>query len=205
MQKRIKVLSKRHFENNFILYFILFIIFTIGIALGAVLINRLKVEQSYSVVGYFSWILDYINYGDQLPIDILKTSLFSNLKFSIIIWLSGFIVLGSIIIPIIIGLKGLGIGFVVGFIVKEFGFSGFVFAVLGLWPLYIVILPAILATGSLGLSNSISNSKGKGKGLYRGNQSGLIDYSMLMLLFFIIISIGCFVESFITPYFLKFI
>lgn len=199
MQKRIKALIKRHFQNNFILYFLLFVIFIVGIVIGAILINMLETQQNYNIVGYFSWILE----GERLPINILKSSLFSNIKFSFIIWLSGFIFLGIIIIPLIIGLKGLSIGFVVGFVVKEFGIKGFVFAILGLLPYYLIILPGILAVGSLGLSSSIASSRGRGKSLYKGNQNYLIDYSILIILFFIIISIGSFVESFVTPFFLK--
>lgn len=203
MQKRIKMIGKKHFENNFILYFILFVIFILGIIVGAILINRLPSEQNHNLLGYFSWIIDYINYGDQLTIDILKSSLVSNMKFAFIIWISGFVVLGVIIIPLIIGLKGLSIGLLVGFLVEEFGIKGFILALLGFLPYYLVIIPVILIMGSLGLSKSISNMSSKSKVLYKNNPKDIIDYSTLILLLFIIINIGSFIESFMTSYFLK--
>lgn len=203
MQKRIKMIGKKHFENNFILYFILFVIFILGIIVGAILINRLPSEQNHNLLSCFSWIIDYINYGDQLTIDILKSSLVSNMKFAFIIWISGFVVLGVIIIPLIIGLKGLSIGLLVGFLVEEFGIKGFILALLGFLPHYLVIIPVILIMGSLGLSKSISNMSSKNKVLYKNNSKDIIDYSTLILLLFIIINIGSFIESFMTSYFLK--
>lgn len=203
MQKKFGVLGKRHLGNNFIIYFMLLVTFILGIVFGSILINKLKAEQINNILRYFSWILDYIVDGEQLSVDILKSSLISNMQFTLIIWITGFAFIGTIIIPIVIGLKGISIGFIVGFLVKEFGVKGFIFAVLGLLPHYLIILPAIITIGALGLSRSMSFTGTKGKKTYRVNTSDGIDYSISILLLFIIIILGCFIESFITPYFLK--
>ena len=205
MQGKIKFLGKKHFENNFIVYFMLFIILIIGIIIGSILVNRLEIAENQKMVGYLSPVMAYINNGNQLPIDILKISLLSNSKFALIICLSGFIFIGTIIIPLMVGLKGMSIGFTVGLLVKESGIKGFTFALFGLLPQYLILLPGILAISSIALSNSTINSKGKGNSLKRINRMNLLEYSLLFLCFFIIIIIGSLVESFITPYLIKII
>lgn len=203
MQGKIKFLGRKHFENNFIVYFILFIFFIAGIVIGSILVNRLELSENHKMIDYLSPLMGYINHGDQLSIDMLKVSLLSNSKFALIIWLSGFIFIGTIIIPIMIGLKGISIGFTVGLLVGKFGIKGFTFALSALLPHYLIILPGILAICSISLSNSKTNSSAKGNGLRRINGINLVDYSLLFLFFFTIIIMGSLVESFITPYFIK--
>lgn len=205
MQKRIKTLSKRHFQDNFIIYFIISMFFIVGIIIGAIMINRLKIETNNNITNHYSWIFDYMNDGNPGTSDILKSNLFSTMKFSIIIWLSGLIVLGIFIIPLIIGWKGITIGFTVGLLIKEFEIKGLIFALSGLLPHYLIILPGIIAIGSIGLSHAIGMSKGRGKSLYKVHQRSLVDYTILFVLFFIIIIVGTCIESFMIPYLLKFI
>ena len=202
MSLRVKSLRKRHFQNNFIIYFILAICFILGIIAGAILINRISDEKNYEIVNYFSWIFKYIEEGQYRSIDIFRISLFSNVKIVFFIWMLGLISLGLFIIPLIICWKGAVIGFTVGFLVKEFGIKGFIFALSGLLPHYLIIIPGILAVGAVGLSFSTYNVKSKSR---RISSRDMADYSILILLFFIIILVGCFIEGFFTPYFLNLI
>ncbi len=199
---RARSLSKRHFQNNFIVYFILVISFLIGIVIGAILINRLGTEERLGIANYFSWIFKYIDKNNYRYLDIFKLSLLSNLKIVLIIWIVGLIGLGILAIPIIICWKGAAIGFTVGFLVKEFGFKGFIFSLSGLLPHYLIIIPGFLAIGAVGLSYSIFKVKNKGRRIY---SKEIADYSILILLFFMIVIVGCFIEGFITPYFLNLI
>ena len=203
MQRKIKFMGKRHFQNNFIVYFTLFIFLIVGIVIGSVLVNRLDGSEGYSIVKYFSPLIDYIDYGDQLSLDLFKASLISNVKFTIVIWLSGFIFIGMIIIPLMMALKGISIGMTVGYLIKEFGIKGFTFALSGLLPHYLILLPGILAICAIGLSNAKANSNLQGNSLKKINQINLVEYSLLFLLFFSIIIMGSLVEAFTIPYFIK--
>lgn len=198
---RIRNLSKRHFQSNFSVYFILTICFILGIIVGAFLINRLNYEESLKFANYFSWIFEYIQVGNSKSINIFKSSLFSNTKMILIIWFSSLISIGVLIIPLIVSLKGITIGVTVGFLVKKFGMKGFIFASSGLLPHYLIIIPGFLAIGALGITHSLYSTKNK-KGKVNNN---MIDYSILILLFFIIIILGVLIEGFFTPYLLNLI
>jgi len=204
MSKRIKSLGSRHFQNNFIIYFIITIFFLIGIIAGSILINRLSPQQTYRVVSKFNWIFDY-NVNTK-SLDVFKITLFSNLKFLLIIWIIGLTGLGIVIIHLMIGFRGGTIGFTVGYLIKEYGIKGFIFSLSGLLPHYLIILPGILAVGAVGLSSAINSKKIKlGNPLHKVNQKNLIDYSILFLFLFLFITLGCIIEAITTTYFLKII
>lgn len=204
MSKRIKSLGNKHFQNNFIIYFTISIFFLVGISIGSILINRLSPDQSYKSISRLSWIFNYeVN---KTPINIFKLTLISNLKFLLIVWLIGLTSLGIVLIPLMISFRGGTIGFTVGYLIKEYGMKGFIFSLTGLLPHYLIILPGILAIGAVGLSNTINGKKIKlGDPLHRLNQKRLVDYSILFLLLFIIITLGCIIEAITTTHFLKII
>lgn len=195
-------LSKKHFQNSFIVYFILTIFFVIGIVIGAILINKLGTGENLNFVNHFSWIFKHIEEGKYKSVDIFKLTLLSNAKIVSIIWILGLIGLGVLIIPLILCWKGVTIGFIVGFLVKEFGIKGFTFALLGLLPNYLIIIPSFLVIGATGLTYSAYGIKARGS---RMNNRNIIDYLILTLLFFLIIIFGCFIEGFFTSYFLNLI
>ena len=201
MNKNVGGLSKRHFQNNFIMYFIVIIFCIVGIIIGAILINRLTPEQNHSIIKRFNWVFDYQNMEGSMSI--LKSRLVDNAIFSIAIWLIGFTGLGIFIIPLMISWKGGVIGFTVGFLIKEFGVKGLMYSLAGLLPSYLIILPAILATAALGLSNSRDANRTRGKILNRGYKGIISDCSILFLLFFFLIIIGSVAEVFSTSYLLK--
>ena len=202
ISSRFRGLIKKHFQNNYLLYFILLILFIIGIIIGAILINTLNSEDKLRISSHFSWIFSSISEQDYKSIDIFKSSLFSNIKIALIVWVLGLFTIGIIIIPLIISWKGVAIGFTVGFLVKEFGIKGFVFSLTSLLPHYLIIIPGFLAIGAIGISNSIHCRKSRGKKAY---QRDLIDYIILFFLFLIIILFGCFVEGFFIPYIINLI
>lgn len=193
---------KRHIQNNFLLYFILLIIFIIGVIIGAIFINSLEMDNKLRISSYFSWIFTSINEQEYNSFDVFRKSLISNIRITLIIWILGLFTIGIFIIPLIIAWKGTAIGFTVGFLVKEFGFKGFVFSLTSLLPHYIIILPGFIAIGSVGISYSIRNRKYRGKKAY---QRDLRDYSILLFLLFIIIFFGCLIEGFFIPFILKLI
>lgn len=200
MLKRVSNLSKRHFRNNFVLYFVLSLSFIIGISIGAILINKLNTEQSLKISSHFSWIFNFTKEQNLNSIDIFISSLLSNMKILFFIWILGLTSIGLLIIPLVIVWKGIAIGFTVGFLVKGFGIKGFIFSLAGLLPHYLIMIPGLLAIGAIGISNSIYIVKGRRSKM---NQIDINEYSILMLLFFVIIIVGCFIEGFFTPYLLK--
>ena len=200
MVVKLKSVIKRHFQNNFIVYFTLSIIFVFGIILGSIFINRIDTQENIEIANYFNWIFQYIYEDSYKLMDIFKTSVFSNIKIILSICLLGFISLGILIIPLIICWKGVTIGFTVGFLVNEFGLKGFLLSLLGLLPHYLIMIPGMLLLSSIGMIFSLSNRKSKINRL--GNKS-LREYLVLVFICLIILLLGSLVESYLTPYLFK--
>lgn len=173
-----------------------------GVILGAIFINSLEMDNKLKISNHFSWIFSSLSEQEYRSLDVFKISLISNIRIVLIIWGLGLFTIGVIIIPLIIAWKGTAIGFTVGFLVKELGFKGFLFSLTSLLPHYVIILPGFIAIGAVGISNSIKSRKSRGKKAY---QRDLIDYSILLLMLFVVILFGCFIEGFFIPFILKLI
>lgn len=137
---------------------------------------------------------------------LFKESIKNNFRTVLIIWLTGAIIIGIPIIPVIVVLRGFALGFTVGFLVNEFGAKGFLFSVLAIMPQNLFIIPGIISISSIGINFSLSNVKGnKIKSNYNNLFSNFINYSTLIFLFSLVIFIGSLVEAYVTPIFMRLI
>lgn len=202
----IKGLTFKHFKDNFTSYFIMFILLVIGIAIGSISIKILNIEEKNEIVGFFNSFFKLL-YNDSINSKLLfKESLIGNAKLIFIIWITGAVIIGIAIIPIVVLFRGYAIGFTVGFLVNEFGLKGFLFSVFALLPQNIFIVPGIVSISSIGLSYSLNKLKYKRRKIGSSNSlKNFINYSSLMLLFCILLVIGSIVEAYITPIFMRFI
>jgi len=199
---KVKSLFKRHFQDNFIFYSLLAITFVLGILIGSIIANRLDKTKSIELANYMNVFLKHINHGKYSFKDVFLSSLFINYKVIFLIWIFGLMGIGLIIIPIIMCWNGINIGFLVGFLVKNYGLKGFMFSLMALLPQYLIILPSLLIVTAIALSNSVNMKKNKKR---RYLSKNIADYSMSVLVFSLLIVLGCIIEGFYTQYFVKFI
>ncbi len=206
MIHKIKRWLYRQFQENFVICFIVIIIFGIGIIAGAITIKVLNLEQKNSIMAFLNTFFKMVANNSFDNVSILKQSLIDNIKTIILIYITGFIVVGIPIISVVVLFRGFALGFTVGFLVNEYGFKGFLFSVLGILPQNLIIIPALLAISSIGIVFSMKSVKSR-KFRYTNNNINLnvANYSILILSFSIIIIGGCFIEAYISPNFLRLI
>jgi stage II sporulation protein M len=104
---------------------------------------------------------------------------------------------------LILFIKGFILGFTVGFLIDELGFTGILFSTISLFPQNIIIIPSIVIIGVSALSFSLILLKNK-----RGTEKYSIiqqvtGYTILVSLMALIIILGCFIEAYISPVFMK--
>lgn len=202
MLLKAKSLCKRHLQNNFIIYFILALAFVVGIIAGSILANRLEKDRSIELANYMNVFLKHINNGNHYFKNIFLSSLWLNYKKTFIIWCLGLIAIGLFVIPLVMCWSGVNIGFIVAYLVKNFGFKGFLFTLIALLPHYLIILPGLLAIAAIALSNSIDRKRFRRAKDFSKN---LLDYSILILAFSILLALGSIIEGVYTQYFIRFI
>lgn len=204
MFNKIKRWLFKQFQDNFIIYFLVIIIFAIGIIIGSITIKIIGLEQKNDLIIFLSSFFKNID-GDKISNSlILKQSITDNFKTVGLIWISGIIFIAIPLIPIIVLFRGFALGFTVGFLVNEYGMEGFLFSVLGILPQNLFIIPGILSIASISMAYSIKCIKMRKLRVKSiNNVSKILDYTTLIVLLSIVIIIGCLIEAYVSPMFLR--
>jgi stage II sporulation protein M len=106
--------------------------------------------------------------------------------------------------PIILGVvffKGFSLGFTVGFLVKEKAVSGILLSIISILPQNLVYIPLLILWSVVGINFSVHIARGRpGSAISLGR--GFISYTLLMLVFLILVMVGAFIEAYLSPWFL---
>lgn len=204
---KIRDLLFKHIKNNSNRYFLLFMIFIIGVSAGAFTVNGLSTLQSEELIHYLR---GFFNIMDKQRInsnELLMISLQENTKLIVLLWILGVTIIGIPFIFLLILIKGFIIGFSSGFIIKTMGLKGILFGLSALFPKEIIVIPCIIALGVNGINFSLNIIKSKSiKQVLKQNlRMDLIGYSLSTILFSMFILIGTLVETYIIPVFIRII
>lgn len=206
MPYKIKRWLFKQFQENFAIYFIVAIVFAIGIITGAVTIKVLNSEQKNDIMIFINTFFRAMGNNSFENLSIFKQSLIDNFKTIGLIYITGLVIIGIPIIPVTVMFRGFALGFTVGFLVNEYGLQGFLFSILGILPQNLIIIPAILSISSIGMAFSMKSIKNrKFKSINNNMHWNIVNYSILILFFSIIVIIGCLIEAYISPIFLRLI
>ncbi|HEX9060960.1 MAG TPA: stage II sporulation protein M [Clostridia bacterium] len=207
MIKRIWSMILNHVKNNIKTYFALTLAFIIGLSAGAFTVNGLSTVQREELVNYFKGFLQLINGQSIDSGELLKASLYDNIKIIAVLWILGVTIIGIPFIYLIIGIRGFITGFTSGFIIEAIGYKGIIFTLLALLPKEILIIPCILALGVNGINFSLDIIKNKSiKHISKENlRTSLLAYCFVTLFYSGLIIPGILTEAYITPTIIKLI
>ena len=204
MANRIKRWLLNKLQEHFVILFLTTIVFILGIIFGAITIKLLDANQRNEMMSFFNSFFKSIDKSNFTNFTILKQSLIDNFKTVGLIWILGIVFIGIPLIPAIVLFRGFAIGFTVGFLVNEYGAKGFAFSILGILPQNLFIIPGIISTASIGLTFSIKNIKMRKFRLIHNNFfTRVLDYTIMLYLFSIIIFLGSIIEGYSSPFFLR--
>jgi len=198
-----KTVIFKHIKKFIFIYIVVLIFFVGGVSAGAFTVDALGVEQKGELVSYFQ---GFFNVLDKEPVcsgAVFRQSLINNSQFVVLIWLSGIIVIGALLIPLIVGIKGFIIGFSVGFLAEEMGLKGLLFALVAILPQNLIIVPGIIAAGVLGIGFSSTLIKRRRARHKTSFMNELLIYTLNMVAVLVAIFIGTLIEGYVTPVFMK--
>ncbi|AGB40554.1 stage II sporulation protein M [Halobacteroides halobius DSM 5150] len=192
-----------YITNHIFLVLIVLVFFAIGLIAGSIAVNTLDYQQKESLVSYLDQFIVQVNQllNNQQHI-MLKKIIFSNLKFIFILWLLGLTIVGAIIAPIIICLKGFIIGFTISFLIKELFLQGLLLAIVSILPQNLIIIPSLLLgclfsliySTRIGMAWIFSRKKRR----YNFSQA-VLKYSVLMLILAGCLFLAGLIEAYLTP------
>jgi len=195
-----------YFKNNLGIYVFVTTFFLAGIAAGALIVRFLEVDYLEELQTSFVSFLQSCQLYSRDNTDfyqLLKISYQKNFIFLAITWFLGLFWSGFPFVLLVLLLKGLALGFTVGFLVYNFALRGFFFSLAALLPHNIVLIPAFLFAAAIATTYSYMRFKHRFTSQKKPPESHFLEYSSLLLISFFIILIGGFVEAYLSPVFIQ--
>jgi stage II sporulation protein M len=198
---------RAYMQEHLSLYIFVSILFVMGVVFGALMVNALSLEQRQDMTHYLGSFFHMIDQGNEMQGKSFFQQAFGmHLKWLLLIWVLGLSVIGLPLILILDFLKGVLIGFTVGYFVGQLSWKGMLFAMVSVAPQNLIIVPVIIICSVTGISFSIYLIKNRflqrnGKPLSQHFMSYTI---MTLSLVFILFGVSLF-EAFVTPLLMKWV
>ncbi|WP_159882258.1 stage II sporulation protein M [Paenibacillus puerhi] len=148
---------EQYWKEHLSLYIFIGVIFVTGVIFGAVMVSALSLEQKQEMTRYLSNFFSIVNQGE-LNGDAtasFRDTLALHMKWVLIIWLLGMSVIGLPFILILDFLKGVLVGFTVGYMAGTLSWKGLLFALVSVVPQNLIVIPVILVCSATAVSFSI--------------------------------------------------
>ena len=206
-------MKKRLYQNDAASYFrehsstflFIVILFLMGVIFGAIVVNSMSITQKEDLFYYLSQFFSQILNGKVAENnDLFAQSFLHNSKFIGLIWILGISIVGLPVILILLFIKGLVVGFTVGFLVSQLGLKGFLLAFVSILPQNLIIIPVFILMAALSVIFSLRMIK---KQFFKTSGQPILPFFKNYILTFIVavvlISAASGVEAYVSPWLMK--
>ncbi|WP_077615195.1 stage II sporulation protein M [Caenibacillus caldisaponilyticus] len=196
---------ERHVRDNLSIYTFTIVLFLMGIVFGAIIVNSLPIEAKNDLYHYLQRFFGEMAEGRLASSGVLFNESFShNLRYLGFIWLLGLSIIGLPVIFILLFLKGIVVGFTVGFLVNQMGLHGFWIALASVLPQNLLIIPAFIAVSTASVAFSLKMIR---QLLMRTRKTPLIPqfaaYAMLLAATSLLLVAASMIEAYVSPALMK--
>ncbi|MCM3077983.1 MULTISPECIES: stage II sporulation protein M [Brevibacillus] len=200
MRSRIGQTIQAYAKEHQSLYWFTIVLFTMGIIFGAVLVNSLPLSQKQELHGFLQYFFNTL--GQQGIPDTrphFQESFGHYAKTVGIMWVLGLSIIGLPMILLILFLKGVVVGFTVGFLVNQMQWQGVTFAMMGVLPQNLLVVPALFIIGVSGISFSLRLIKTRLLSKRDGIMPHFVGYTVLVISMLAVLTIASLFETFVSP------
>ncbi|MCS0672323.1 stage II sporulation protein M [Cytobacillus firmus] len=194
-----------HFREHSSIYLFVVVLFLMGVIFGAIVVNSLSFTQKEDLFYYLSQFFGQVSDGHVAAADeLFKQSFFHNTKFIGLMWILGISIIGLPVILILLFMKGMVVGFTVGFLVNQMGWEGFLLSFVSVLPQNLIIIPIFILAAALAVSFSLKMIRRqfmKKVGQPMMPLFGRYMFAFAVAILFLIAAAG--VEAFISPVLMK--
>lgn len=193
-----------HLQNQKSLYLFVTVLFMMGVVFGSIIVNTLDPAQKEGLLHYLGHFFDGLKQDSIAESKVVfQHALGDQLKTIGIMWILGLSVIGIPILIIFIFLKGMVIGFTVGFLVNQLSWQGLWFAFVSVVPQNLLVIPAFIIVAVSGIHFSIALVKNR-LIHHRGTiYPQFVSFSIVVTAMAIVMLIAAFVESYLSPIIMK--
>lgn len=194
-----------HFDEHASIYLFTIVLFSIGVTFGAIVVNSLSFTQKEDLFFYLNEFFGAILANDVTSNkQLFLQSLSHNSKFIALIWILGISIIGLPLILIFLFLKGIVVGFTVGFLVNQMGWNGFLLSFVAILPQNLIIIPVFIVCATMSVTFSLQMIRKQFTKTTNRRIGPLFTnyiYTLLLLCLFLIAAAA--VESYVSPYLMK--
>lgn len=195
--RNIKRVIEEHITRNIRTYFILIIIFLLGLIIGLIVVNNSSEGQETEIANYINNFITELKNGAKLDyFKLLKSSFGNNLFLVIILWFMSSTVIGIPIVYGIIGYKGFCMGYTISAVVMTLGTGkGIAFSLSSMLIHNIILIPCMLAVAVSGINLYKSIIKDRRK---ENIKIEIIRHTIFCLIMLAVMAIGSLIETYIS-------
>jgi stage II sporulation protein M len=197
---------RNYLKEHLPLYVFVSVLFITGVIFGAVIVQALTLEQKQELSRHLGNFFQMIDQGSEFDGKrSFLQSLMMNLKWLALIWLFGLSVIGLPLILIMDFVKGVLVGFTVGFMVGEYAWKGMLFALVSVVPQNLLMIPVLLICSVSAISFAVYLIKHRFLKQQLGTSVPLAQYMGTSLSLAIILFGVSFYEALLSPLLMKWV
>jgi len=182
------------------LYWFTIVLFTMGIIFGAVLVNSLPLSQKQELSGFLQYFFNSLSTQGIPETSAHFQEAFGHYAKTVgIMWVLGLSIIGLPMILLMLFLKGVVVGFTVGFLVNQLQWHGVTFAMLGVLPQNLLVVPALFIVGVSGISFSLRLIKTRLVSKRDGIMPHFVGYTALVVCMLAVLTLAALFETFVSP------
>lgn len=194
-----------HFREHSSIYLFVIVLFLMGVIFGAVVVNSLSFSQKEDLFYYLSQFFGQVSNGKVATSgDLLIQSFFHNSKFIGLMGILGISIIGLPVILILLFMKGMVVGFTVGFLVNQMGWNGFLLSFVSVLPQNLIIIPIFIVTATVAVNISLKMIRRQF--MKKISEPILPMLGKYMVLFFIaglFLALAAAIEAYLSPSLMK--
>ncbi|UFJ42875.1 stage II sporulation protein M [Brevibacillus humidisoli] len=188
------------------LYLFTIVLFAMGIIFGTLIVNALAAEQKQELLSFLQYFFGSVSdQGIPETNQHFQQSFGQYLKTVAVMWVFGLSIIGLPVILLLLFLKGLIVGFTVGFLVNQLKWQGVTFSLAGVLPQNMLVVPALLIVGVAGISFSLRLIRTRL--LTRQGQilPHFLSYTCISLAMLGVMTMAALFETFVSPHLMRYV
>jgi stage II sporulation protein M len=193
-----------HVENLKSLYIFVTVLFMMGVIFGGIMVRFLDISQTEGLLSYLGHFFQGLAHDEIADTAItFQHALGGQLKTLGIMWILGISVIGIPLLCVYIFIKGLLIGFTVGFLVNQLSWGGLWFAFVAVVPHNLLAVPALIIVAVSGIYFSlylVQNRLIKHRGTIYPQ---FVSYCLLVTCMAVVLLIAAGIEAYLSPLLMK--
>lgn len=195
-----------YFRKNPGIFIFMTLVIIAGVACGALLVRFLDEEPLQEITATLNYFFTDLKEEENNILaapELLRVSYYRNGALLLLIWAFGFFPAGFYLVPIILFLKGLSLGFTVGIVIYRYSLKGFLFSLAAVLPHNLFFVPAYIMAGSFAFAYSLYLFNRRLPRLSLKKDPFIVQYCLFMAVAVFTALIGGLFEAYITPVFIR--